>query len=106
MIGWSWVRILLAPLWNVSNSVYPTFGVDTKSRWSLLSGVYAKGWKISHTGGKSMCNLSWTPQLLEKDNSKINTVCSPNTKQNEYQRKEKHRPLSFLVWRGPRPCEL
>ena len=28
------------------------FGRDTKSRWSLLSGVYARGSKISHTGGK------------------------------------------------------
>ena len=36
--------------------LYPTlpgsFGRDTKSRWSLLSGVYARGSKISHTGGK------------------------------------------------------
>ena len=51
-----------------------SFRGDTKSHWSLLSGVYAKGWKISHTRGKYMCNLSWTPQLLEKGNSKINTV--------------------------------
>ena len=29
-----------------------SFGGDTKSRWSLLSGVYARGSKISHTGGK------------------------------------------------------
>ena len=29
-----------------------SFGRDTKSRWSLLSGVYARGSKISHTGGK------------------------------------------------------
>ena len=41
---------------NFSNSVYPTlavtFGGDAKSRRSLLSGVYARGSKISHTGGK------------------------------------------------------
>ena len=43
-------------LQNFGNSVYPTlpvsFGGDTKNRWSLLSGVYAKGSKISHTGSK------------------------------------------------------
>ena len=27
-------------------------GRDTKRRWSLLSGVYARGSKRSHTGGK------------------------------------------------------
>ena len=26
--------------------------IDIKSRWSLLTGVYARGSKISHTGGK------------------------------------------------------
>ena len=29
-----------------------SFGRDTKSRWSLLSGVYARGSKRSHTRGK------------------------------------------------------
>ena len=29
-----------------------SFGRDTKSRWSLLSGVYARGSKRSHTGCK------------------------------------------------------
>ena len=41
---------------NFGSSVYPTFpvsfGGDTKSHWSLLSSVYARGSKISHTGGK------------------------------------------------------
>ena len=41
---------------NLGNFVYVTlpvsFGRDTKSRWSLLSGVYARGSKRSHTGGK------------------------------------------------------
>ena len=37
--------------------LHPTFCLclseeDTKSRWSLLSGVYARGSKRSHTGGK------------------------------------------------------
>ena len=35
-----------------SPHIYMSFGRDNKSRWSLLSGVYAKGSKISHTGGK------------------------------------------------------
>ena len=29
-----------------------SFGRDTKSRWSLLSGVYARGGKRSHTGSE------------------------------------------------------
>ena len=37
------------------NSIYPTlpltFGGDSKSRRSVLSGVYARGTKTSHTGG-------------------------------------------------------
>ena len=41
---------------NFGNSVYPalpvSFGRDTESCQSLLSGVYARGSKISHTGGK------------------------------------------------------
>ena len=41
---------------NFGNSVYPAlpvpFGGDTKSRQSLLSGVYVGGNKRSHTGGK------------------------------------------------------
>ena len=40
---------------NFGNSVHPalpvSFGGDTKSRRSLLSGVYARGSKISNTGG-------------------------------------------------------
>ena len=43
-------------LQNLGNFVYPTFpvsfGSDTISCWSLLSGVDARGSKISHTGGK------------------------------------------------------
>ena len=47
---------------NFGNSVLkPTlpgsFGKDTKSCWSFLSGVYARGSKRPHTGG-TMCNLS------------------------------------------------
>ena len=42
---------------NVGNFVHLTlpvsFGRNTKSRWSLLSGVYARGSKRSHTGGKN-----------------------------------------------------
>ena len=41
---------------NFGNSVYSTlpmsFQGDTKSCWSLLSGVYARGSKRSHTDGK------------------------------------------------------
>ena len=42
----------LKPNHNFGNSVYPalpvSFGGDTKSRWSLLFGVYARGSKRSH----------------------------------------------------------
>ena len=46
---------------NFGNFVHHTlpvsFGRDTNSQWSLLSGVYivyTRGCKISHTGGKSV----------------------------------------------------
>ena len=45
-----------------------SFGRDTKSRWSLLSGVYARGSKISHTGGKCV-TCSGLTNSREKDNS-------------------------------------
>ena len=45
-----------ASLRNFGNSVYPTlpvpFGRDTKRCMSLVSGVYARGSKTSHTGGE------------------------------------------------------
>ena len=44
-----------APLRNLGKFVSPTlpvsFGGDTKSRWSLLSGVYARGSKNPTQGG-------------------------------------------------------
>ena len=44
-----------------------SFGRYTKSRWSLLPGVYARGSKISHTGGKCVtCHglKEWWPLSL------------------------------------------
>ena len=41
---------------------------ETKSWWSLLSGVYARGSKRSHTGGKCV-TCSGLILILEKDNS-------------------------------------
>ena len=69
-------------LQNFGNSVHPalpvSFGGDTKSRRSLLSGVYARGSKRSHQSALEMCNLSWTPHSnLEKDNSLNHTYVSP-----------------------------
>ena len=50
------VQSHLPPLQNLGNFFTPhlpvSFGRDTKSRWSLLSGVYARGSKRSPTGGK------------------------------------------------------
>ena len=55
-IEWSRVRIPLRPFGNFGNFIYPTlpvsFGRDTKIRWSLLSGVYARGSQLSHKGGE------------------------------------------------------
>ena len=47
-----------------------SFGGDTKSRRSLLSGVYARGSERSHQSALEMCNLSSTAPILEKDNLK------------------------------------
>ena len=60
-------------LWQFRKT-YPTmpvsFGGDTKSGRSLLSGVYARVSKRSHQSALEICNLSWTPHsILEKDNS-------------------------------------
>ena len=53
---------------NFGNSVHPalpvSFGGDNESRRSLLSGVYARGSKISHQSALDMCNLSWTLNIL------------------------------------------
>ena len=60
-IEWSRVRILRRPFGNFGNFLYPTlpvsFGRDTKSRWSLLSGVYARGSKRSHQSALEMCTV-------------------------------------------------
>ena len=77
MTGWFRVRIplrKLISLRNFGNSVCPalpvSFGGDTKSRRSLLSGVYARGSKRSHQSALEMSSLSWTPHSsLDKDNS-------------------------------------
>ena len=54
--GWSWSGsnpAVATSLRNFGNSIYPTlpvsFGGDTKSLRSLLSGVYARGSKRSHS---------------------------------------------------------
>ena len=45
-----------------------SFGRHTKSQWSLLSGVYARGSKRSHAGGKFV-SCSGLTNSREKDNS-------------------------------------
>ena len=56
-------------VWKLGNFLYPTLPVsfrrDTKSRWPLLSGVYARGSERSHTGGKGVTcrglyNSTWS----------------------------------------------
>ena len=50
------VQSHLPPFRNLGNFIHLTLPVsfrrDTKSRWSLLSGVYARGNERSHTRGK------------------------------------------------------
>ena len=41
-----------------------SFGRDTKSRWSLLAGVYARGSKRSHTGGNCVTCSGWNHAVL------------------------------------------
>ena len=60
-----------------------SFGRDTKSRWSLLSGVYARGSKRSHTRGKcvtcsGLTNFRWTLKgIWEK--KKLSTTFTNDT---------------------------
>ena len=70
----TWVQNHLLPFQNLGNFVHPTlpvsFGRYTKSRWSLLLGVYARGSKMSHTGGKCVtcCGLKewWSLSLTHQ----------------------------------------
>ena len=61
------VQSHLPPFRNLGNFVHlklpVSFGRDIKSRWSLLSGVYVRGSKRSHTVVDSV--------ILQKDNSEI-----------------------------------
>ena len=60
--------------YSVHSALPASFRGDTKSHRSILSGVYARGSKRSHQSALEMCNLLWTPPLLEKENSKLNPV--------------------------------
>ena len=51
-----------------------SFGGDTKSRWSLLSGVYVRGSEISHQSALDMCNLSWTPHYIAYRRTTLSTT--------------------------------
>ena len=63
---------------NIGISVYPalpvSFGGDTKSRRSLLPGVYARGSKRYHQSALEMCNLSWTPPLYMATPSRVRVI--------------------------------
>ena len=68
-IGWSRVQI---PLGNFGNFLCPTlpvsFGRGSKSLWSILSGVYDRGSKRSHTGGKCVtCHGIHRPILASEN---------------------------------------
>ena len=61
---------------NITQHLPVFFGRDTKNRWSLLSGVYARGSKRSHTGGKcvtcsGLANCRLTLNALQRAPSRI-----------------------------------
>ena len=64
----------LLPFQNLGSFIHPTLPVsfrrDIKSRWSLLSGIYARRSKRSHTGGKCItcCGLKewWSLSLTHR----------------------------------------
>ena len=100
-IEWSRVRILLRPFGNFGNFLYPTlpvsFGRDTKSRWSLLSGVYARGSKRPHQSALEMCNcrgLSNSPPPPPPPCNKPHTLRDAVTGRNRKCYMFTHRPLS------------
>ena len=66
--AWLWTRH--------DNWVGNDYEHDTQSRWSLLFGVYSRGSKISHTGGKcvtcsGLTNSRWTINALQRAPSSI-----------------------------------
>ena len=80
--GCSWVRILLRQL-RFGTLVFPfpplyhclwEEKIKAVGPFLVLSDVYARGSKRLHQSALEMCALSWTPSLLEKDNSKHNHV--------------------------------
>ena len=76
---WTGDRVVIGSITAAATSV--SFGGDTKSRRSLLSGVsgvYARGSKRSHQSALEMCNLSWTPHSsLDNDNSLSHSCVGP-----------------------------
>ena len=77
-----------------------SFGGHTKSHRSLLSGVYARGSKISHTGGKPQLNRHIPCRGLH---TSLNHSCvSPKMGCFEYTQLRTHLQCMTLKW----PCEL
>ena len=70
-IKWTGVQIHSPPSRSLGNFVHPTLPVsfrrDAKSRWSLLPSVYARGSKMSHTGGKCVgCRRLTNDKIFSK----------------------------------------
>ena len=89
---------------NFGNSVYPalpvSFGGDTKSRRSLLYGVYARGSKRSHQSALEMCNLSWTPPLLKSVIMQRKRCPALNMEAEEEEEVTGGRPTDIKDWTG------
>ena len=92
-----------------------SFGRDTKSRWSLLSGVYARGSKRSHTGGKyvtcsGFTNSRWTLNALEMAPSSIWEKEERKNKQNvcvkicpRWVNNNNYQETAWIGWHGTSP---
>ena len=78
--GWSWVRIPLRQLrfGTLAIPFTPLCQCLSEETIKAVGSFYMvsmqEGSKIAHQSALEMCNLSWTPSLLDKDNCKI-TLC-------------------------------
>ena len=75
--GWSWVRIPLQQLCfgTLAIPFTPLCQCLLEETLKAVGPFYLVGSKRPHQSALEMCNLSWTPPLLEKDNSRRTTLC-------------------------------
>ena len=96
---------------NFGNSVYHALPVpfeDTKSRRSLLAGVYARGGKRSHQSALELCNCRGLHHPSWPDLQSASKRCPPLKKKKIIQQFSAFCPLgqnpcpcAFAVWQNP-----